>query len=118
MYPSSPPLVKPRPCGAKASVLIGPKWPPMEPSSSSYTWSKKTDSKWPCLAEVVVTDMASCPPPAMRYGHLGSGEMHAELSGRSESNFLMSDSVFGSKMRTTLSSDDVTSSVMSMLNCM
>ena len=37
-----------RPCGAKASVLMWPKWPPIEPSSSSRTWSKKTDSKRPC----------------------------------------------------------------------
>ena len=47
-------------------------------------WEGVVRSRGACCAAVVVTDMASCPPPAMRYGQWGSGEMAAELSGRSE----------------------------------
>ena len=54
----------------------------------------------PCIDEVVVTDMASCPPPAMMYGQLASGDKHAELSGLSESKHLSRFSVFASKRRT------------------
>ena len=54
----------------------------------------------PCIDEVVVTDMASCPPPAMMYGQLASGDKHAELSGLSESKHLSRFSVLASKRRT------------------
>ena len=49
---------------------------------------------------------------------MASGEMHAELSGRSESNSLSTISVFESKMRTQPSRLDVTSTAMSSENCM
>ena len=54
----------------------------------------------PCFDEVVVTDMASCPPPAIMYGQLASGDKHAELSGLSESKHLSRLSVLASKRRT------------------
>ena len=54
----------------------------------------------PCFDEVVVTDMASCPPPVIMYGQLASGDKHAELSGLSESKHLSRLSVLASKRRT------------------
>ena len=54
----------------------------------------------PCFDEVVVTDMASCPPPVIMYGQLASGDKHAELRGLSESKHLSRFSVLASKRRT------------------
>ena len=64
------------------------------------TWSKKVAWKLPCFAAVVVTDMASCPPAAMRYGHEASGDTMAELMLRSVLKHLSRLSVDASKSRT------------------
>jgi hypothetical protein len=48
-------------------VLMGPKWPLTRPTSSSKTLCQKRVSNLPCRADVVVTLMASCPPPKSTY---------------------------------------------------
>lgn len=44
-------------------VLTGPKWPLTRPTSSSNTLCQNRVSNLPCRSEVVVTLMASWPPP-------------------------------------------------------
>lgn len=44
-------------------VLMGPKCPFTRPTSSSKTLCQNLVSNLPCRSEVVVTFMASCPPP-------------------------------------------------------
>mmetsp|Transcript_39193 Transcript_39193/g.86161 ORF Transcript_39193/g.86161 Transcript_39193/m.86161 type:complete len:209 (-) Transcript_39193:226-852(-) len=61
--------------------------------------------------------MASWPPPAMKYGQCGSGEMAAELRGRSALNWCSSSRVFVLKSRTNWSVHEVTKSVWSDENC-
>ena len=51
------------PSGWNATLLIGPKWPLTRPISSSNTEWKNLASNFPTRVEVVVTSMASCPPP-------------------------------------------------------
>ena len=53
----------PLPSGWNATLLIGPKWPFTRPNSSSKTKWKKRASNLPILVDVVVTSIASCPPP-------------------------------------------------------
>lgn len=48
-------------------VLMGPKCPFTLPTSSSNTLCQNRVSNFPCRAEVVVTFMASCPPPNRTY---------------------------------------------------
>ena len=45
-------------------VLTGPKWPLTRPTSSSKIMCQNRVSNLPCRSEVVVTLIASCPPPS------------------------------------------------------
>lgn len=51
------------PSGWNERLLIGPKWPFMLPNSSSKTMWKNRASNLPIFVEVMVTFIASCPPP-------------------------------------------------------
>jgi hypothetical protein len=49
-------------------VLMGPKWPFTRPTSSSKTLCQNRVSNLPCRSDVVVTLIASCPPPRSTCG--------------------------------------------------
>jgi hypothetical protein len=73
-------------------VLTGPKCPLTRPTSSSSTLCQKRVSNLPCRIDVVVTFIASCPPPRSTYGIRGASA--ALFNGVSVVNVLSTRSVF------------------------
>ncbi|KAI8435408.1 hypothetical protein MSG28_003722 [Choristoneura fumiferana] len=95
---------------------MGPKWPFTLPNSSSNTKWKKRASNLPCLVEVVVTSIASWPPPSTTWSKIGLSA--AELTGRSVLYSFKSSKELVSNSLAVWSLEAVMNMVPSRDNCM